>query len=66
MRPGEKIILSDGQTATVVVNNPNRYQNIIIVRVENTNSHESELRVIDKRNKKLVLELTKSILAKVI
>lgn len=59
MRPGEKIILNDGQAATVVVNNPNRYQNIIIVRVENTNSHESELRVIDKRNKKLVFRANK-------
>ncbi|WP_205272406.1 hypothetical protein [Lactococcus taiwanensis] len=59
MRPGEKIILNDGQTATIVVNNPSRYQNIIIVRVENTNSHESELRVIDKRNKKLVFRANK-------
>ena len=60
MRPGEKIILNDGQTATIVVNNPSRYQNIIIVRVENTNSHESELRVIDKRNKKLVFRANKN------
>lgn len=59
MRPGEKIILNDGQTATIVVNNPSRYQNIIIVRVENTNSRESELRVIDKRNKKLVFRANK-------
>lgn len=60
MRPSEKIILNDGQTATIVVNNPSRYQNIIIVRVENTNSHESELRVIDKRNKKLVFRANKN------
>ena len=59
MRPGEKIILNDGQTATIVVNNPSRYQNIIIVRVENTNSHDSELRVIYKRNKKLVFRANK-------
>ncbi len=59
MRPGEKIILNDGQTATIVINNPSRYQNIIIVRVENTSSHDSELRVIDKRNKKLVFRANK-------
>ncbi len=49
MRPGEKIILSNGQSATVVVNDPDRFKNIIIVRLKN-----SELRVIDKRNKKLI------------
>lgn len=59
MRPGEKIILNNGQMATIVVNNPSRYQNIIIVRVKNNNSHDSELRVIDKRNKKLVFRANK-------
>lgn len=49
---GEKIVLADGQRALIVVSDNKKYQNILIVELEN-----HDVRVVDRKT--LVLALSK-------